>query len=68
MIGKILGRRATVIDVFGIMICTLSLLVAWIYDQAVLDGRPGSWRIGVPEGEGRLMGVFSSVMLLGLVG
>ncbi|SMP76943.1 hypothetical protein SAMN06295888_12621 [Desulfonatronum zhilinae] len=69
VIGKILGRRATVIYVAGIMFCTLGLglLVDWVYGQTdFMVGVLGHWRIGAEEEEGRLVGVASAVILLAL--
>lgn len=69
VISKILGRRATVIYVTGIMICTfgLGLLVDWVYGQTdFMAGVLGNWRIGADEEEGRLVGVVSAVVLLAL--
>lgn len=70
VIGKILGRRATVIYVSGIVICTLGmgLLVDWIYVRTdFMAGALGAWRIGTAEEENALVGVSCAVILLGLV-
>ncbi|WP_199221398.1 SO_0444 family Cu/Zn efflux transporter [Desulfonatronum sp. SC1] len=69
VITKILGRRATVIYVSGIVICTLGLglMVDWIYGQTdFMVGALGNWRIGADEEEARLVGVASAVVLLGV--
>lgn len=69
VITNILGRRATVIYVSGIVICTLALglLVDWVYGHAdFMAGVLGNWRIDVDEEEGSRVGVGSAVILLAL--
>ncbi len=71
VITKILGRRATVVYVAGIVICTLALglMVDWVYGQAdFMAGVLGNWRIGADEEEGRFLGVVAATVLLALVG
>lgn len=69
VIARIMGRRAAVIYVAGIMVCSLAmgLLVDWVYGRPdFLFGGLEDWRIGAVEEQGGLVGVGSAVVLLGL--
>jgi uncharacterized protein len=69
VIGRIMGRRAAVIYVAGIMVCSLAmgLLVDWVYARPdfFVGGLEG-WRIGAVKEQGGHVGVGSAMALLAL--